>query len=125
MPRSSEPRVPRRHFLKTIGLAAVSAAVTPAALSLAQTARGAATAAKPDSAVAKPDSALAAAAKPPEISEDAKALAAIIARRYGEDLTKEQLESIAKDFDGDLKAGKRLRDVTLANSDEPDFTFRA
>ena len=118
MSRSSEPRVLRRRFLKTIGLASISTAVAPAALSLAQNAPGAATAAKPDSG-------LAAAAKPPEISEDAKALAAIIARRYGEDLTKEQLESIAKDFDGDLKAGKRLRDVTLANSDEPDFTFRA
>ncbi|MBI5711526.1 MAG: hypothetical protein HZC42_14670 [Candidatus Eisenbacteria bacterium] len=125
MPGPSEPRVPRRRFLKTIGLAGVSAAVAPVTLSLAQTAPGAATAAKPDSAAAKPDSMQAAVAKPPEISEDAKALAAIITRRYGEDLTKEQLESVAKDFDGDLKSGKRLRDVNLANGDEPDFTFRA
>lgn len=124
MPRPSEPRVPRRRFLKTIGLAGLSTAVAPAALSLAQTAPGAATVARPDSAVAQPDS-VAAVAKPPEISEDARALAAIIARRYGEDLKKEQLESIARDFDGDLKAGKRLRDANLANGDEPDFTFRA
>jgi len=63
--------------------------------------------------------------QPPEISEDARALAAITRRRHGQHLNAEQIESIAKDFDGDLKAGKRLRDVKLSNSEEPDVTFKA
>ncbi len=35
------------------------------------------------------------------------------------------LVSITRDFDGDLKALKRMREVKLGNGDEPDFTFRA
>jgi len=31
---------------------------------------------------------------------------------------------VASDFDGDLKAAKRLHDVKLTNGDEPDVTFR-
>ena len=61
----------------------------------------------------------------PEVGEDARALAGIIERRCGRHLSKEQLESIARDFDGDLKALKRMREVKLGNGDEPDFTFRA
>ena len=98
----------RRRFLKTVGLAGLSSALAPAALSFAQS------------------SAPPPAATPPEPpSEDAWALAAIIRRRYGKQLSAEQIDSIAKDFDGDLKAGKRLHEVKLENGDEPDFTFHA
>jgi hypothetical protein len=77
----------------------------------------------PAAAPASPDTAKT--AVPPEIGEDARALAGIIERRHGQHLSKEQLESIARDFDGDLKAVKRMREVKLGNGEEPDFTFRA
>jgi hypothetical protein len=117
-------RTGRRQFLKTVGLAGVSSALVVPALSTAQGPGTATTPAKPDSTSGVADTAQAA-PKPPEISADARALAGIIERRYGDGLTKEQLESIAQDLEGDLKGTKRLREVKLGNSDEPDFTFRA
>jgi hypothetical protein len=123
-PRS---RTGRRRFLRTVGMAGVSSALAVPVMSLAR-GPGVPTQPVPASAVPPPpapaDTATAA-SKAPEISADARALAEIIERRYGEHLTKEQVESIRKDFDGDLKATKRLREVKLANSDEPDFTFKA
>lgn len=116
MSPSPDPSVPRRQFLKTVGIAGLSTALTPAALALAQSAPPPA-GAKPDSTKAPPPTAPA----PP--GEDAKALTSIIERRYGKHLTKEQLESIAKDFEGDLRATERLRAVKLQNADEPDVTF--
>lgn len=115
-----EPNVPRRRFLKAIGLAGIGSTLVPQAIALAQTAK---TAAPPAATPATPDTAKA--AQPPEISEDAKALAAVIQRRYGQYLTPDQITSITKDFDGDIKAARRLHDVKLANGDEPDFTFHA
>ena len=112
----------RREFLKNVGLAGISSVLVAPALSGAQApvpAPPPVSAASP----APPDTAKAAA--PPEIGEDARALAGIIERRCGQHLSKEQLESIARDFDGDLKALKRMREVKLGNADEPDFTFRA
>ena len=112
----------RRRFLKTVGLAGVSSALVVPALSGAQVPAPAAPAgAAPAPAAA--DSA--GAASPPGPGEDARALAGIIGRRYGRHLTQAQLESIARDFDGDLKALERMREVKLGNGDEPDFTFRA
>jgi hypothetical protein len=70
---------------------------------------------------AKADS-TAAAPKSDAPSEDARALAAMLGRRYK--LTEAQVELVAKDIDGDLQAGKRLRDAKLVNSDEPDMVFR-
>lgn len=121
MSRTSEPSEDRRRFLKTLGLAGLSSALAPAAAAIAQSPtpiyppgvpppRGAAAA---PGAPAKPE--------PP--SEDARALAAIIKRRYGKHLDSKQIESVTRDFDGDLKAAQRLHDVKLANGDEPDFTF--
>lgn len=118
----SHSKADRRRFLKTVGLAGVSSALVAPALSGAQVAAPAAPA-RVTPAPAPADSAGAAA--PPAIGEDARTLAGLIERRYGAQLTKEQLESIARDFDGDLKALKRMREVKLGNGDEPDFTFRA
>jgi hypothetical protein len=115
-----EPNVPRRRFLKAMGIAGIGSTLVPQAMALAQTATSAA---PPAATPAKPDTA--AAAKPPELSEDAKALASVIQRRYGQHLTPEQIHSITSDFDGDIRAAKRLHDVKLANGDEPDFTFHA
>ena len=108
----------RRRFLKTVGLAGLSSALAPAALSFAQSSA-------PPPADSSSAGAPAPATPPEPPSEDAWALAAIIRRRYGKQLSAEQIDSIAKDFDGDLKAGKRLHEVKLENGDEPDFTFRA
>jgi hypothetical protein len=120
MSRHSKPD--RREFLKSVGLAGISSVLVAPALSGAPAPAPAAPAA-PAASAAPVDTAQAAA--PPEVGEDARALAGIIERRCGRHLSKEQLESIARDFDGDLKALKRMREVKLGNGDEPDFTFRA
>lgn len=113
---SEQPHTDRRQFLKTVGLAGLTTALAAPALSRAQ---GPTPAAPPTATPAPPDTARAAAS---EIGEDARALAGIIGRRCRH-LSKDQLESIARDFDGDLKALERMRQVKLANGDEPDFTF--
>jgi hypothetical protein len=119
---SSHSQTARREFLKTVGLAGISSSLVVPAISGAQAPAPAAPPA-PAASPALADTAKATA--PPEIGEDARALAGIIQRRCGQHLSKEQLESIARDFDGDLKALKRMREVKLGNADEPDFTFRA
>ncbi len=124
MQPTPEPSAARRRFLKTLGLAGLSSALAPAAAALAQSPA-------PGPAIYPPGvpppkgarSAPGAGGKPEPPSEDAYALAAIIKRRYGKHLDHAQIESIARDFDGDLKAAQRLHDVKLANGDEPDFTF--
>ena len=118
MSRSRPPVPDRRRFLKAIGLAGLSSALAPRALAFAQSVTPA------DAKPAKPDSA-AAPAPPPEISEDARSLIEIVRRRYGKHLTPEQLEAVAREMDGRLQGGKRMRETRLANSDEPDFTFHA
>jgi len=115
----------RRRFLQWLGVASLFQALS-APLALAQSA------AKNTKRVSKPrpkPSAKPQPASPPmpeeEISEDAKALASIIKRRYGQHLDEKQLESVTRDLDGDVKAGQRMRQTKLANADEPDFTFKA
>lgn len=117
---SRSPQAPahdRRRFLRTIGLAGLSSALTPTALALAQatTPSGAAHSAKSDSTAAP--------AAPSEISEEARSLADIVRRRYGKHLTPDQLEAVTRELDGRVQGGKRLRESKLANGDEPDFTF--
>jgi hypothetical protein len=119
---SNRSKPDRRGFLKSVGLAGISSVLVAPALSSARQPAPAAPAPAP-ATPAPADTAQAAA--PPELGEDARALAGIIERRYGAHLSKEQLGSIAQDFDGDLKALKRMREVKLGNGDEPDFTFRA
>ena len=126
MPRSQEPNQARRRFLKTVGLAGLTTALAPAAGALAQ-APGAGTPIYPPGVQpprTAPGAPGAGPAKPEPPGPDARALADIIKRRYGQYLSHDQVESVARDFDGDIKAAKRLHDVKLANGDEPDFTFR-
>lgn len=115
----TESPVPRRRFLKTLGLAGITTAVAPA-MSLAQSSTPGGSAPAPPTTAPKAEP-----QKPEPPSDDAKALASIIERRYGQHLSKEQLASITRDFDGDLQGGKRLRGAKLENSDEPDAIFRA
>jgi hypothetical protein len=117
-----DPDPDRRRFLVTLGLAGVSSALTPTVIAFAQTP------ATPPAAAAQPDSAAAPAptpapTPPAEISEDARSLAEIVRRRYGKHLSADQLEAVTRELDGRIQGGKRLRESTLANGDEPDFTF--
>jgi hypothetical protein len=114
--------IDRRRFLQLTALAGVGA-LGAAGSVFAQSSGGAAPPAKPDSAAA--DTSKHAPAGPPPISDDAKALGAIIQRRYGQHLTPEQLDQVTREIDGRIRAGKTLRGIKLANGDEPDFTFHA
>jgi hypothetical protein len=124
-PSNVPPDPVRRRFLASLGLAGLASLSAPA-LVLAQS-KGAsgAPAAVPEPArpaAALPDSA---AAKPPAISEDARTLAAVLKRRYGQHLTPEQLEAVTREIENRLQGGRALRAAKLANGDEPDFTFHA
>jgi hypothetical protein len=114
----------RRRFVQLLGWASVIAAA-PGGPALAQVAgknRGKSSPAPVTPAPAPPDTGHAAAA---EVSDEARALAEVVRRRYGEHLDAEDLTGIGRDLDGDLQAIKRLREVKLVNADEPDVTFRA
>lgn len=114
---SDDASYDRRRFLQLMGFGLSSAALALPGSALAQPkAPGAASA---DSAKA------AAPAGPPPIAEDARSLAEIIRRRYGQYLTPDQLEAVTRELDGRIQSGKRLRDLKLANGDEPDFVFHA
>ena len=116
----------RRRFLKLLGLTGFSSAIGSVLSAIAQTGSTPMAAAPADSARAKARAdSLNAAQNPPEPSEDARDLAAIIRRRYGKHLKPDQLEAITQELDNRVQGGKRLRSSKLKNSDEPDFTFHA
>lgn len=117
MPRSGKPSpTGRRRFLHTLAVASALAAVAPEQ-ALAQAKR----AAKKPAAKPKP-------AEPPPAddapSEEAKALAALLAKRYPH-LDAAKIAGITRELDQRLDGGRRLRAVKLPNGAEPDTTFRA
>lgn len=113
------PQAERREFVKLLALVGMSSALGGVPLAFAQ-----AVPAKPESPPpAKPEPP--AAQDAPEISEDARALAAIVERRYGRHLKPAQLEAVTREIDRRLRLGRTLRDLKLANGDEPDFVFGA
>ena len=126
---SKSPLHGRRRFLKLVGLAGLTTAVNSTMLTWAQTRQtkpGGPPAYPPG--VSTPTKAVtdtSKAAAPPAISEDARALAGVIERRYGRHLNAKQLEAVTREIEDRLQGGKRLREARLANHDEPDFTFRA
>ncbi len=107
----------RRRFIALMGLAGFSSALrVPAALAQAATPK----------AAAPPDTSRSAAPEvPPEIADDAKALAGIVKRRYGQYLSDDDLKSVTEELQFRLQNGKRLRGAKLENGDEPDSTFHA
>lgn len=119
-----DPRaLDRRGFLRLVAVAGAAAALPAVARAQAPTPPPATPPAAPPAASTAPATPAAPEApKPP--SEDARALAGILDRRYPGRFTPEQLAGFAKDFDGDLALSKRLRATRLANGDEPDFVFR-
>jgi hypothetical protein len=112
----------RRRFLKLLALVGLSAAVVDVPRAVAQATRTR-PGASPKPAPAMPDTAAAAAKTEP--SEDARALAQIIKRRYSKHLTDAQLVKVTEELDGRIQAGRRLRDIKLANGEEPETVFRA
>jgi hypothetical protein len=121
----------RRRFLQLLGMAGLTSAVNSSmgawpgarvALAAPSPRPGAKASAAP---VAAPADSARAGAESTEVSEDARALASVIERRYGQHLNAQQLGAITQEIDWRLKSGQRLRDVRLRNQDEPDFVFQA
>jgi len=81
--------------------------------------------AAPAAPAAAPADSAGAGAQATEVSEDARVLASVIERRYGQHLNAQQLGAITQEIDWRLKSGKLLREVRLRNQDEPDFVFKA
>lgn len=115
----------RRDFLRLAAAAGLAGTLPAATAAIAQVGNMPSTSKTPPSPATPPAAvapAAPAAAEAP--SEAARALTAILQQRFGKDrLTPEQWESVTKDFDGDMAAGKRLAATKLANGDEPDFSF--
>ena len=61
----------------------------------------------------------------PEASPAALALAEVVRNRYGSNLNEEQMKQIRQSLDGRLRAGDRMKQMKLANGDEPAFIFSA
>ena len=59
-----------------------------------------------------------------DFKEETRLLIDLIKKRYGERLTKEQLEAVEKQLSNNLETAKGLRSIELKNSDEPYNVFR-
>lgn len=114
MPEPRDPRaIDRRAFMQ---MTAAAAAATAAGLVPAA------------SSAPSPAPSVPAAPSPPEapaaLSDDARALTAMLQRRFENRLSPEQWEAVARDFESDLGVSRRLRAFPVTNADEPDSTFR-
>lgn len=113
----------RRRFTKALAAAVVAA---PAAASVARAQTG--TAPKESKAPPNPQptpTPAQAPQGPPKPSPLAEAYAEAARLRFGEHLSPEQLESVKRDLEGNVRAAAQLRGFKLRNSDEPDFVFSA
>jgi hypothetical protein len=61
----------------------------------------------------------------PKAASSAAALADVAQDRYGKHLTEEQLKEVRRGIERGLRSAERLRQVKLANGDEPAFVFSA
>lgn len=111
--RDATSRSGRRRFLLTTLAAGLGASLPAPVLAQASGAARRPRAERP---------AMAPGAAPP--SNDARALAALLKRRYP-NLDAVKLAGITRELDQRLDGGKRLRAVKLANAAEPDTTFHA
>jgi hypothetical protein len=118
-----ETRTSRRRFTKTLA-AAVIAAPAVASAARAQTPPKAAEPKAPPNPQPSPTPAQTPQG-PPKPSPLAEAYAEAARLRFGEHLSPEQLESVKRDLEGNVRTAERLRGFKLQNSDEPDFVFNA
>ena len=131
--RKEAPSVGRRRFVLWLG----GAGLLPLASSLgsliglslgaadagAQSGAGAKAPATPPAGT--PPAAGAMTDKPPEISDEARALHGILIARYGKDLDATQSQGLLEAVEGGVGSGKALRAKKLANSVEPGSPFAA
>jgi hypothetical protein len=113
----------RRRFLQLVGLAGLASAAQ--SISQAWSDTRSYSGSPPAPTPARPDSARSSDSGPTPPTEDARALASILQRRYGKHLSTKQLEAVTREIDNRLEGGRKLRDSRLANRDEPDFVFHA
>jgi hypothetical protein len=111
----------RRRFVQLMGWAG-AAAVAQGGPALTAAAQKAKTSNRP---ATPPPSPSPTPAPESEVSDEARALAEVVKRRYGDRVTPQELEIITHDLDSDLQGIHRLREAKLANADEPDITFKA
>jgi len=62
---------------------------------------------------------------PPEVSDEAKSLHAILKARYGKDLDDVQSQGLLEAIEGGVQSGRALRAKKLANAVEPATVFHA
>ncbi|HXG85793.1 MAG TPA: hypothetical protein VNI84_17370 [Pyrinomonadaceae bacterium] len=105
--------VSRRQFAKTIAALAVAAPIAARAQTKPVTKQAPA----PPNPQPSP--------APQTVSPVGKAYGEVAEARFGDKLTKEQLASVKRDLEGNVRTADRLRAVKLLNADEPDFVFSA
>jgi hypothetical protein len=115
-------RTSRRRFTKTLAAAVIAA---PAARSAARGQTSPATKQEPKAPPNPQPTPAQAPQGPPKPSPLAEAYAEAARLRFGEHLSPEQLESVKRDLEGNVRTAERLRGFKLQNSDEPDFVFSA
>ena len=107
----SEPEGGRRRFvLGALGIGAFTVAGGLNALV-------ASAADKPAPAPAPPEE------KPPEISEEARALHAVLVARWGKELDEAQKQGLLEAIENNVQNGKTLRGKSLMNGQEPPTVF--
>ena len=62
--------------------------------------------------------------KPPEISDEARALHGVLMARYGKDLDAAQTQGLLEAVENGVQSGKALRAKKLFNGEEPQAIFR-
>jgi hypothetical protein len=62
---------------------------------------------------------------PEQPSPVAEALTEVVRLRYGKNLDEEQIKSIKQSIDQAQRSAERLKQIKLANGDEPAFVFSA
>ena len=115
--REEAPSIGRRRFVRWLGLGGLLATCAGAFAGFVARDAGAQVAPAPPAAPATP------AASP--LSDEAKALQAILVARYGAHLDDVQKEALLPALEQTVQSGKALRAKSLANAVEPDFIFRA
>jgi hypothetical protein len=61
--------------------------------------------------------------KPPEISDEARALHSVLVARWGKDLNEQQKQGLLEAIENNVQSGQALRARTLYNGQEPATVF--